>query len=149
MQGLEKLTAPRNLCLDLVQLRVKPNAHFWHYFDGEGWDVVMLKNPVFDPEKIIPAWTKEELDFMVGNEWPKPDLMGTYRQPEGFELDVYCIYFPDKMLQYKTGSEASADGLKWLLVNGKLDVKKLNDRFEKRFSNRPPTSKAVKVGDKK
>ena len=48
-----------------------------------------------------PAWTKEELDAMIGPEFPKPDLWKPDKVGKEQDPESYPVYYPDKMKIFK------------------------------------------------
>jgi len=154
MNRLEQLTANPDKCDELVALGIIPKAIIWwlREIDQEAidkaakagkpldytpmhWDACLLEDPMHISGSCIPAWTKAELDVMIGPELPKPDLytaekLGNSRVQDA---ETYPIFFPTKLEVYTNGAQASAVALKWLIENKIIDVDGCNHRYFKVF----------------
>lgn len=86
MNAIAQITASRDICQTLVKLGIEPKAFFWHLkeltpnkdpekSDIITWDVWELNKPVYEENECIPAWTKQELDLLIGGDVMKPDLL--------------------------------------------------------------------------
>ena len=140
MNRLEQLTASPKTCERLVNLGVIPLAIIWHLFEeddkGVGqWDTCLLNEPVYVPEFKIPAWTKAEIDAMIGPDFPKPDFFTREQFGLSKTLDplTYPVIFPETMQVYQNGAEASANGLAWLIEKKHIKIEDANERYSKRF----------------
>lgn len=86
-----------------------------------------------DPDGTLPAWTKEELDAMIGPEFPKPDLWRPDKLGKEQDPESYPVYYADKMRIFKRGAEASADALIFLLQNKHVRAYDANQRYTDLF----------------
>lgn len=151
MNKLEQLTASRELCDQLVDLGVEEIAIFWHDRTANRngnmteWEVKMLDYPIPFHENCIPAWTKQELDVMIGPNFPKPDLF-TDRElgltaaenedtPYKYNKEQYPIFLPDKLMVFASGADASAFVLIKLIEAGKLKPEDCIKRYNKLFKS--------------
>lgn len=146
MNNLEQLTASRNYCDNLQKLGILPIAFLWWIIDDqaattEGEKTVLKYEvaPVVNPSpgaECLPAWTKTELDVMIGPEFsPKPDLF-TRQQLGNSKLmkpESYPVYTPQKMQVFPNGADASAFSLIYLIEEGLLKVAECNERYSKLF----------------
>ena len=155
MNRLEQLTAKPETCEKLVTLGIVPEAIIWHLFEEDEvkikeaedagkdisdedfgkWDACLLNEPVYVPEYKVPAWTKAEIDAMIGPNIPKPDLFTPDQLGNSKTLiaETYPVIFPDKMLVYDNGAEASAQALIWLIKNKYVTIADANYRYSKTF----------------
>lgn len=131
MLNLAMITASRELCEKLVEEGLRPNAFFWHYQDGETWKIAQFKTP--DTFNMVPAWTKQELDFMIGNDLPKPDLFDREKASKQ-DLDQYPLFTPTKQYTFKNGADASAQALLLLISLQMIDPIKASERHDKHFN---------------
>ena len=85
MNAISQITASRDVCETLVKLGITSQAFFYHSKEvqkrkGESdiitWDVWEFESgcQAYKPDEVVPAWTKQELDVMLGGDIPKPDL---------------------------------------------------------------------------
>jgi hypothetical protein len=139
---INQLTATPHQCQKLIKLGITaPSAVFWHAHEEDGtqpnnddgspamrWGTAMYLQPKIS-ETMVPAWTKEELDLMIGPDWPKPDIWETKAITGATDPLTYPIAYPDKMVVFKTGSQASADALLTLLEKGKVDPVEASQRL--------------------
>lgn len=88
--------------------------------EGEGYDV--------------PAWTKEELDTMLGPGIIKPDFQMPKHNSKASDPMTYPVYFPNVQKTFKTGAQASACALIYLLEKGTIDAMDASERYFKLFS---------------
>lgn len=86
-----------------------------------------------DPFETLPAWTKEELDAMIGPEFSKPDFWKPEKLGKEQDPESYPVYYPDKMRIFKKGAEASADALIFLLQNKHVRAYDANQRYTDLF----------------
>jgi len=149
MQRLGQLTASREICNELVEMGVEEIAFLWHNreaIDADtlgDWQVKPLADPAPLPDTCIPAWTKEELDVMIGPNRDKPDLF-TDRElglaaaekedtPYKYKRHQYPIFMPDKLKVFTSGAEASAFVLKMLITSGKVTPEDCIKRYKNIF----------------
>lgn len=145
MQKMEQLTASREQCDKLVELGVEPKAYLWHTVedddpqpnDKEGnpilkYEVCLLMNP--QPRRgiygTLPAWTKAELDVMIGPDWGKPDFIEKSQIGKAGNPNEYAVYYPEKMKTFKNGADASADALIYLIEKRVLKIEDINERYK-------------------
>lgn len=148
MQNLEYLTASRLFCERLFKMGVGPHAFFYHTVeddhtmpeDKEGnpilkYEVCMLLNP--KPKSgiygTIPAWTKQEIDVMIGPGWPKPDVIESDKIGKFGDPKVYVVYMLNRMETFKNGADASAFVLLHLLENEVISISEINNRHNDFF----------------
>lgn len=139
---IEQLTATADQCRRLIDAGITaPSAVFWHHLEEDGtqpnnedgtpvmvWRTAMYLQPRIT-ETMVPAWTKEELDVMIGPDWPKPDIWDTKDVTGATDPLTYPIAYPDRMVVFKTGSQASADALLTLIAKDKVNPKEASDRL--------------------
>lgn len=145
MNRLEILTASPETCEKLVNLGIEPVSIIWHLFEENedkedkiilgAWDTCILNEPVYVPEYKVPAWTKAELDVMLGPSMQKPDLFSREQigQSKTINSETYPVFFPEKMRSFVNGAEASAVALIWLLEKNLVKVDDANFRYKKVF----------------
>lgn len=139
MHSLEKLTAKHEYCESLITLGVVPVAFLWYLCTGaDVWDV-QAGSWKYTPGVMIPAWTKAELDIMIGNAFPKPDLpmseeiWRTIRSPH-----IFTLKYPDKEREFSSGADASAEALVYLIENKVVTIDTLNKRYLDHFKLNTP-----------
>lgn len=139
---IEQLTATAEQCRRLIDAGITaPSAVFWHCLEedtiqpndttGEPvkrWTTAMYLKPKIS-DTMVPAWTKEELDLMIGPDWLKPDIWDTKDVTGATDPLTYPIAYPDRMVVFKTGSQASADVLLTLIAKDKVNPKEASDRL--------------------
>lgn len=139
---IEQLTATPAQCRRLIEMGITaPAAVFWHHLEEDTtqpnnedgtpamkWTTAMYLQPKIS-DTMVPAWTKEELDLMIGPEWPKPDIWDPKDATGATDPLTYPIAYPDKMMVFKTGSQASADALLTLIAKDKVNPKEASDRL--------------------
>lgn len=154
MNRLEQLTANRSLCEHLVEMGILPTAIIWHLAEDDQeaiaaaelagneleetpvkWDTCLLQDPEPFPGVCVPAWTKAELDVMIGPLYPKPDLFTQKElgQSKTQEAETYPLFMPNKMVVCEVGADASAQALIFLLEQELLTVDTCNYRYMKVF----------------
>jgi hypothetical protein len=133
--NLAKLTANPGQCKTLQTLGINVPSLLCHFATGAGPDGWVVA-PVFSIESFFetrPAWTKEELDAMIGPEFSKPDLWKPDKVGKEQDPESYPVYYPDKMRIFKKGAEASADALIFLLQNKHVRAYDANTRYAALF----------------
>jgi hypothetical protein len=140
MNAISKLTASWESCQKLVTVGIEPRAFFWHTRDEHEqstpekprfvWDVWEFEGVVnYKYGQIVPAWTMEELEVMMGPYMPKPvmptkDLRDTYTNPyEWIYFDSLHLY------NWTKGSQAAADMLLEGLKQNLVTVAQANERY--------------------
>jgi len=127
--NLAKLTANPAQCKILQKLGITAPSFLCHYFK-EGVNAFTTHSVgKFDEYEPVPAWTKEELDAMIGPEYSKPDLWKPDKVGKEQDPESYPVYYPDKMRIFKKGAEASADALIFLLQNKHVRANDANTRY--------------------
>lgn len=145
MNHLEQLTANRKQCDQLIKLGItSPAFLFWledlattdqDRKDGKiKYEVCPVENPEPGPD-CVPAWTKAELDSMIGPELTKPDLftkdqLGSLKMQKA---ESYPIHYIETMKVFFNGAEASADALIYLIENGHIKAADAVYRHSKIF----------------
>lgn len=148
--SFEQITANPKVCQELVDLGIKPRAFLWHISDlhptkltpsGDKmlvWETFELENPKFIPGGVVPAWTMEELNVMIGGDDPKPDLApesdvivrtDTATKTTYFDY-TFGIFELSTVRIWKRGSQASAEILADLLKRGIIKPEKVNSRYD-------------------
>lgn len=100
----------------------------------------------FDQQPVLPAWTMEELNILIGGDfpqviknegkagmiikYPKPDLYRTTDWTQGANMMKYILYLPFKRAEFLNGAEALAVMLEQLLVTKELTAAECNARLE-------------------
>jgi hypothetical protein len=144
MERISKILAPRAACLELVTAGLIPSAMFFYFRLGIGKDEAVddifpyydMDDDDIESDRMVPAWTKEELDEMIGPLARKPEMMNhddNAGTENGWANPFWNVDFPDKSKTYKRGAEASAALLLWLIKERGADVKKINERYTRRF----------------
>lgn len=143
MNRIEQVTNIRDYSTKLIELGITPVAFFWHLREhdevkGESWDCCLLNSPEYVPGVKIPAWTKGELDVMIGSEFMKPDLYSDEEVKElsrakEFDRDKFPVFMPDVLYETTNGASASARMLIFLLEKNHIDKNKCNERYKKFF----------------
>jgi hypothetical protein len=142
MFNLNLLTCSPVQSSRLMALGITPRAFLWHRLDGppDGlkWKTHQLLKPVLGPEQV-PAWTKAELDAMIGPQYAKPDLWEAEKQREKSAMDpnAYPVFFLHGCEVFENGAQASARGLIWLLENEYIKSTDANDRYRGVFLKNP------------
>lgn len=127
---LERITASVRLCKEIVAAGIDLPAALWHYKNGvnpEHWYTDKAGNVAYES---VPAWTKEELDVMIGNDFAKPDLSQDMFAGRAHDPRKYHVFLPDKMLIVEKGADASAEFLLYLLKMNKLNPVDVVKRFK-------------------
>ena len=136
------LTATPEQCRRLIAAGITaPAAVFWHCLEEDTtkpnnadgspmmhWTTAMYLTPKIS-DTMVPAWTKEELDLMIGPGWPKPDIWETKDITGATDPLTYPIHYPDRLVVFKTGAQASADALLTLIEKEKVDPKEASERL--------------------
>lgn len=126
----------------LIEAGISPRPILWQILqgnNGEGvnWKVLELLKPVLSAEQV-PAWTKHEIDVMIGPRFAKPDLWPDDKIRDNSPTDPnrYPVFFPDKCFEFDNGAQASAAGLLYLLENEFLDAEQCNMRYRAVFMHK-------------
>lgn len=136
MKNLAFLTCTPKQSEDLVELGIDCTAFMWHEWQKDAtnglWEVAIFKTPVRSAS-LLPAYTKQELDAMIGNDFDKPDMYRSDQITKATIETMYPVMFPTKMQEYKNGAQASAAVLIYLLTAKALNPVKVNERYLKMF----------------
>lgn len=138
MKSLNFLTCSPQQSAKLLELGIYPRAFLWHILTGPAdkieWKTQQLLKPVPGPEQV-PAWTKHELDVLVGPKYAKPDLWNEAKQREQSAMDpnTFPVFFLHGCEIFENGAQASARGLVWLLENEFVNPVEANDRYRAVF----------------
>jgi hypothetical protein len=131
--NLAQLTANPGQCKILQSLGIKAPAFLLHYKIQSLPELWKTAPTMPGAEGVLPAWTKEELDAMIGPEFSKPDLWKPDKVGKEQDPESYPVYYPDKMRIFKKGAEASADALIFLLQNKHVRAYDANQRYTDLF----------------
>jgi hypothetical protein len=161
MQQLERLICTPQQSLDLRSLGVITQpVLYWHTLE----EVASSVDPVWRPgampfatvedadDDMIPAYTKAELDVMIGPGFPKPDLWTDkeflnseknipvsedteqeYARKRATNRFTFPVFYPDRMKVYKVGAQASAEVLAFLVRNNHIKPADAIARHKKVF----------------
>lgn len=136
MRNIQDLTCTPSQSEQLVKLGIEPEAYFWHERIRLGygikeiadkWETAQWRTP--DPLRLLPAWTKEELDAMIGPERQKPDLYRPHLVTIHTNPNLYPVYFPNKLIEFNRGAQASAEALIYLLQKEVVIAADANTRY--------------------
>lgn len=144
MSNLSKITASREICNKLVEQGIYEEAILWHsrtIREGKeltDWSVMPLTDPIPHPECCIPAWTKDELDVMIGPNFSKPQIsldrfMGEGELARKMDRLIFSIYTAKSQLIFLNGAEASARALLELIEGGLMGPETCMERYFKFF----------------
>lgn len=128
---LQKITCSPKQSKELRSLGIDLPGHLMHYKNGENpshWITEIFGRGT--GYEAAPAWTKEEIDVMIGPVFMKPDLPEPKFAGKAHDPNAFHVYLPDKMLIFKSGAEASAEFLIYLLKMGKISVKGCIERYK-------------------
>jgi hypothetical protein len=131
--NISQLTASPAQAKILQNLGINVPAFLLHYKTQslpEVWVISFFRQ---NTEQTLPAWTKEEIDAMIGPEFSKPDLWKPDKLGKEQDPESYPVYYPDKMRIFKKGAEASADALIFLLQNKHVRAYDANQRYTDLF----------------
>jgi hypothetical protein len=135
MNKLSKLTCTPEESHRLVQLGILQYAFLWHERGPEGeWDTRQMAAPLVGTDFVFPAWTKAELDVMIGPRFAKPDLWTQELRPKSAtHPHTYPIRLPDRELVFRIGARASATALIYMLTESFLSPDDCNQRYKDVF----------------
>lgn len=135
----------------LIALGIEPVAGcFWFTpilteNDKQEWVIEYIEDGVYNEHACLPAWTKEELEVMIGGEYMKPDLqhwegmgqMEMIRYIHEEKVPDYFIYhLPSKLIKQQKGSNACAILLQFLLENKTINIADCNIRYKTIYGNK-------------
>lgn len=160
---INKMVATQQQCEALIDMGITATpVLFYHkrsglyhaspdnYLDADF--VENYEDQVVARTESVPAYTKAELDAMIGPNLPKPDLWTdkeflnsgkniedeeveeNFKKKRAQERESYPVFYPEKLLVYKNGAEASAEVLLFLLKNDHIKPKDANARHKKIFA---------------
>ena len=130
---LHKLTCNPQQAEKLLSLGIEPEAILWHYFRGENWITEPAKFPETPSKICLPAWTKAELDAMIGPQFAKPDLWKDDRQVKAQNPHTYPIFTLNSCVSYEVGAQASAHALTYMLEEDFVTAEDANGRYKAIF----------------
>lgn len=140
MNNLYKLTCSPTQAAKLVELGIFPRAILWQRLDGKNaetlkWSVQQLIKPILSPE-CVPAWTKAEIDVMIGPRYAKADQWPDekIREKSATDPSQYPVFFLDRVEIFDNGAQASASGLIYLLQNEFITPDEASERYRAVFS---------------
>jgi hypothetical protein len=142
---IEKLVITQPTAQKLVEAGLMPCAmfHWWDqtedvitHVEGEPriWRCGLLYNPGPDS---LPAWTYEEIRILLGNFYPGADLPEPRPKPMKDEDVTFYVYYPDTCKNHKSGAEASAQWLLFLIEEGRIKPEDANERYWRKFGDTP------------
>ena len=82
-----------------------------------------------DQQPVIPAWTLEELNIMIGGDFAKPDMYGKDDWTENTNMLHYVVYGPKSAKRFSSGAQAAAEVLIFLLKNKHITAAAVNERM--------------------
>ncbi len=130
---LTQLTATPAQCMSLLELGINAPSFLHHVGMDKNFSryetkaVDLTDHCGYIP--ISPAWTKAELDVMIGPEFSKPDLMKPEMVIKEDDETTYPVYYMEKMMGFKNGAQASADALIYLLQKKAVRANDANARY--------------------
>jgi hypothetical protein len=131
--NLARLTNNVEQARELLNLGVNGFSILRHYFSGGLWFTAPMGINANDYTEVLPAWTKAELDAMIGPRFQKPDLWNDERLTKAQNPNTYPIFTGTACYIYDNGAVASAAGLIMLLQQEFLNPNEANERYEKIF----------------
>lgn len=111
------------------------NPALWHvrHFGDDTWRIKEDGSfCLHDPCTYYPAWTKAELDVMIGPNINKPDLPNNIDLHRGDNPDLFITYYPERTLM-ASGAECSAYVLRCALEAEKVNPLEAIARYNKQF----------------
>lgn len=140
-EQLSRLTASRELCEQLVAAGIIPWATLWHLKshmdEGENvaivWEIDSLEGTdgsgEYSEDEAVPAWTKEELDVMLGPsvnlpQLPEPRFMGRLGNAR-----FHTWFGSSSRIDCEKGADCSARVLLYALKENGIKVEDANRRF--------------------
>lgn len=152
---MKQIVANPETCQEIVDQGITPTAFLWHVRsvdvkkvtsgnpDGYYYEVFEIEEPNYIKGVVIPAWTMEELNVMIGGDFAKPDLMPMDKTPVLNDKKEKQPYFDYKFgifqlsgaKTWPRGSQASALILSDLLKRSELKPKIVNQRYSYFFKH--------------
>jgi hypothetical protein len=139
MNDLYKIVCSPVQAGKLVDLGIFPRSILWQRLEGHNgetfsWKVQTLIKPILSPE-CVPAWTKAEIDAMIGPRFAKADLWPDekIREKSATDPNQYPVFFLDRVEVFDNGAQASAAGLIWLIQNEFIRPDQANERYRAIF----------------
>lgn len=138
MKNINLLTCTPQQSAKLLELGINPFCFFWHRLTGPADSVKWVTQQLFRSEpgpEVVPAWTKHELDVLIGPKYAKPDLWNEAKQREKSAMDpnTFPVFFLHGCEVFENGAQASARGLIWLLENEFINPAEANERYSAIF----------------
>lgn len=130
--SLNKLTCNQEQSQKLISLGVAGVSFLTHYRAGNRTEVWQTDADT-KFEEAWPAWTKAELDAMIGPRFEKPDLWKEQFTSKSHDPNTYPIIKLSGCVIFKNGAEASAAALIFLLEENFLFVAEINERYRSIF----------------
>ncbi len=150
------LVCSADISQQLIGLGILPLSCFCYELVAGNWE---YSSEYFDQSPVLPAFTMEELNTLIGGEfpeqiipnviqYPKPDLLRQSSWTPERNMLKYFLYLPKEGIETFNGAEAYAVLLYKLILAKKLDVKDCNERLEgfltARYKNFNPLADALK-----
>jgi len=150
MDPLTKITTSKDIAAKIIEFGIQPRAVLWHLKgDKDIWEIAPW-DPLteYDPDSSVPAWTKEELDVLLGGDVTAPALpqsqYARVANPPGdaapFRIWEYHFYELTKMQRWERtatmvnpGSMASGWVLLYALENNWILPADANERYGQIF----------------
>lgn len=132
--NLSKLTNSRQQGKELVYHGITAKPFFYHFPDGEA--VRQNGHPEHLTGDTYPAFTKGELDAMIGPQFGKPDFWEESRigNPKAATDPLsFPVFFPASCVVYSNPAQASAAALIYLLENEFINAADANARHKHIF----------------
>jgi hypothetical protein len=138
-----KLTITPSQALQLQALGIDAPAVLYHFTDQDLlttpapiWEImtqeyVLTFKNMAAPHTMVPAWTKEEVDVMIGPKFTKPDLYEPGMVGRATNPYRFPVFFPDKLVDFESGAQASAEFLIFLLKMNKINPIHAVDRYKR------------------
>lgn len=128
---ISRLVCAREFSELLIASGVIPWAHMWHIWDGEQWTIdAAVGGEEYEKGVLVPAYTKEELDVMLGPDMhvptvPHPRTMGRLQDPT-----THVWFGPAVRFDFARGADCTARVLVyWIHEMKAMKAADVNRRF--------------------
>lgn len=124
----ELLVCTAEQAQQLIKLGIQAIGCFCYTpFDGDGLE---FDGEYIGQENAIPAWTMEEVLIMIGGDYNKPDLLSREDWTPNINMLQFALYLPEKRKDYKSGAQAAAELLRYLISKKEISPADANERLE-------------------
>lgn len=135
---LSRIVCSRDFSLKLIEAGIYPWAHLWHYKTNismeDSWNVVpKLEGYDFTPGIFIPAWTKEELDVMLGPDVRLPQLPQKVYVNSLQDPNAHSWFGASMRIDYEKGADCSAAVVLRGLEEKAFTPEEVNKRYSEVF----------------